>query len=224
MARILKDLNYRLRVNHKRVSAGSGPDRDQQFQYIAEQRAKFAGRALPIVSIDTKKREPVGNFKNPGSGWAKTPQAVNDHDFRSQADGIAIPYGVYDVTANRGFVVVGTSHDTPDFAADNSWSNGGTATASNATARPQNCWCSPTPAAATRRAFAASSMLSRPASLIRTSSPLPSVTTPAAPPSGTPSTTACSARSARTGLATRCAATGRSSTTSVPPPPTPGCA
>ena len=52
-------------------------------------------------------------------GWAKTPQAVNDHDFRSQAIGIAIPYGIYDVTANRGFVVVGTSHDTPDFAADN---------------------------------------------------------------------------------------------------------
>ena len=80
---------------------------------------KFAHRGLPIVSIDTKKRELVGNFKNQGSGWAKTPQAVNDHDFRSQADGIAIPYGVYDVSANRGFVVVGTSHDTPDFAADN---------------------------------------------------------------------------------------------------------
>ena len=119
VARILKDLHYRLRVNHKRVSAGSGPDRDQQFTYIASQREKFAARGLPIVSIDAKKRELVGNFKNPGRGWAKTPQAVNDHDFRSQAIGIAIPYGIYDVTANRGFVVVGTSHDTPDFAADN---------------------------------------------------------------------------------------------------------
>ena len=119
VARILKDLHYRLRVNHKRVSAGSGPDRDQQFTYIASQRDKFAARGLPIVSIDAKKRELVGNFKNPGRGWAKTPQAVNDHDFRSQAIGIAIPYGIYDVTANRGFVVVGTSHDTPDFAADN---------------------------------------------------------------------------------------------------------
>ena len=119
VARILKGLDYRLRVNHKRVSTGSGPDRDQQFAYIAEQRAKFAGRGLPVVSIDTKKRELVGNFKNSGSIWAKTPQAVNDHDFRSQADGIAIPYGVYDLSANRSFVVVGTSHDTPDFAADN---------------------------------------------------------------------------------------------------------
>ena len=119
VARILKDLDYRLRVNHKRVAAGSGPDRDQQFQYLAEQRMKFAQRGLPIVSIDTKKRELVGNFKNQGTTWERSPQAVNDHDFRSQADGIAIPYGVYDVGANRGFVVVGTCHDTPDFAADN---------------------------------------------------------------------------------------------------------
>ena len=119
VARILSDLGYRLRVNHKRVSTGSGPDRDQQFTYIASQREKFARRGLPIISIDTKKRELVGNFKNQGRAWGQSPQAVNDHDFRSQADGIAIPYGIYDVTANRGFVVVGTSRDTPDFAADN---------------------------------------------------------------------------------------------------------
>ena len=119
VARILHGLGYRLRVNHKRVATGSGPDRDQQFIHISEQRTRFAQCDLPIVSIDTKKRELVGNFKNPGRGWTKTPHAVNDHDFRSQADGIAIPYGVYDLRANRGFVVVGTSHDTPDFAADN---------------------------------------------------------------------------------------------------------
>ena len=64
VARILKDLGYRLRVNHKRVAAGSGPDRDEQFQHIAAQRLRFAERGLPIVSIDTKKRELVGNFKN----------------------------------------------------------------------------------------------------------------------------------------------------------------
>ena len=119
VARILRDLDYRLRVNHKRVSHGSGADRDEQFTYIAEQRIKFAARRLPIVSIDTKKRELVGNFKNPGTVRGKTAHLVNDHDFRSQADGIAIPYGIYDVGADRGFVVVGTSHDTPDFAADN---------------------------------------------------------------------------------------------------------
>ena len=119
VARILKHLGYRLRVNHKRVSAGSGPDRDEQFQHIAAQRLRFAERGLPIISIDTKKRELVGNFKNHGTTWERSPHAVNDHDFRSQADAIAIPYGIYDLSANRGFVVVGTSHDTPDFAADN---------------------------------------------------------------------------------------------------------
>ena len=209
VARILKDLDYRLRVNHKRVSAGSGADREQQFQYIAEQRMKFANRGLPIVSIDTKKRELVGNFKNHGTTWERSPQAVNDHDFRSQADGISIPYGIYDVGANRGFVVVGTSHDTPDFAADNLiswWQRDGSERYRSAS----ELLSSPTPAAATRRASAASSMLSRPASSIPTGSPSPSVTTPAAPPSGIPSTIACSARSARTGPATHYVATRRS--------------
>ena len=119
VARILKDLDYSLRVNHKRVSRGSGPDRNEQFQYIAAQRTRFAERDLPIVSIDSKKRELVGNFKNSGTAWRRTPKLVNDHDFPSEAEGIAIPYGVYDVRAKRGTVFVGTSHDTPDFAADN---------------------------------------------------------------------------------------------------------
>jgi Rhodopirellula transposase DDE domain len=119
VARLLKQLDYRLRVNHKRVSRGSGPDRNEQFEYIAEQRTRFAGLDLPIVSIDSKKRELVGNFKNPGTAWRRTPDLVNDHDFRSEAEGIAIPYGVYDLRANRGTVFVGTSHDTPDFAVDN---------------------------------------------------------------------------------------------------------
>ena len=119
VARILKDLDYRLRVNHKRVSRGSGADRNEQFEYIADERTRFADRDLPIVSIDTKKRELVGNFKNPGTAWRHTPELVKDHDFRSDAEGIAIPYGIYDVRANRGTVFVGTSHDTADFAVDN---------------------------------------------------------------------------------------------------------
>lgn len=119
VARLLKELDYALRVNHKRVASGSGPDRNEQFEYIAAQRTSFASRNLPIVSIDTKKKELVGNFKNGGVAWNHTPQLVSDHDFRSDAVGIAIPYGVYDVTANRGMLFVGTSHDTPGFAADN---------------------------------------------------------------------------------------------------------
>ncbi len=119
VARLLKDLTYCLRVNHKRVSRGSGPDRNEQFEYISAQRTRFAQRGLPIVSIDTKKKEMVGNFKNPGNAWQRTPELVNDHDFRSHAEGMATPYGVYDVRANRGTVFVGTSYDTPDFAVDN---------------------------------------------------------------------------------------------------------
>jgi len=70
------------------------------------------------VSVDTKKRELVGNFKNPGAAWARESHRVNDHDFRSDAEGMAIPYGIYDTQANRGFVVGGTSYETPAFAVE----------------------------------------------------------------------------------------------------------
>lgn len=119
VARILKQLGFSLRVNHKTLSRRSDPDRDEQFLYIAEQRERFAKAGQPIVAIDTKKKELIGPFKNPGRAWSKTPVPVNDHDFRSDALGIAVPYGIYDTLANRGSLYVGTSHDTPEFAADN---------------------------------------------------------------------------------------------------------
>lgn len=119
VARLLEQLNFSLRVNHKKRSSGSGPDRDEQFAYIAERREHFAAQGQPIVSIDTKKKELVGNFKNPGTAWEREAVLVNDHDFPSDALGKAIPYGVYDLLANRGTVFVGTSHDTPYFAVDN---------------------------------------------------------------------------------------------------------
>lgn len=119
VARLLKQMGYSLRVNHKKLSSGSSADRDEQFAYIAEKREAFASHGWPIVSVDTKKKELVGNFKNQGATWNRDPVFVNDHDFRSDAVGIAIPYGVYDVQANRGSVFVGMSHDTPRFAADN---------------------------------------------------------------------------------------------------------
>lgn len=119
VAGLLKGLDFRLRVNHKKLSRGSHPDRDAQFVYIAEQRERFAAQGLPIVSVDTKNKQLVGNFKNPGAVWGREPVLVNDHDFRSDAQGIAIPYGIYDVVANRGFLFVGTTHDTPQFAVDN---------------------------------------------------------------------------------------------------------
>jgi hypothetical protein len=118
VAKLLKMLDFRLRVNHKKLSLGSGPGRDQQFGYIAEQCQRFAQDGLPIISVDTKKRELVGAFKNPGTAWRRQAVLVNDHDFRSQAHGVAIPYGIYDEQANRGSVFVGTSHDTSDFAVE----------------------------------------------------------------------------------------------------------
>ena len=119
VAKLLKDLDYRLRVNHKKLSGRRDPGRDAQFAYIAAQRDAFAGQGLPIVSVDSKKRELVGNFKNLGVTWCQQPTLVNDHDFRSDADGIALPYGVYDLAANHGCLFIGTTHDTPHFAVDN---------------------------------------------------------------------------------------------------------
>ena len=119
VAKLLKELDYRLRVNHKKRSAHSPPDRDAQFAYIAAQRDAFTRAGLPVISIDSKKRELVGNFKNQGAAWSREPTLVNDHDFPSDAEGVALPYGVYDLAANCGSVFVGTSHDTADFAVDN---------------------------------------------------------------------------------------------------------
>ena len=117
VGRLLRAMGYSLRVNHKKVSGGSPETRDEQFHYIAELRETFARRGDPIVSVDSKKRELVGNFKNAGAAYSREPALVNDHDFRSIAEGIAIPYGVYDLVAKRGSVFVGTSYDTPTFAA-----------------------------------------------------------------------------------------------------------
>ena len=116
VGRILKELGYCLRVNHKKISSGTGSDRDAQFKQISAIRGRFSRRGLPVISVDTKKKELVGNFKNPGAAWNKQAVAVKDHDFRSQGLGLAVPYGIYDIQTNRGSVFVGASHDTPQFA------------------------------------------------------------------------------------------------------------
>lgn len=118
VSRILRGLGFSLRVNHKKLSRGSPKERDRQFRYIATLRRTFQEEGFPILSVDTKKKELVGQFKNPGAVWAESPTPVNDHDFRSDALGIAVPYGVFDISANRGHLVLGTSHDTPAFAVD----------------------------------------------------------------------------------------------------------
>jgi hypothetical protein len=117
VARLLHQMGYSLRVNHKQIATSVSPDRNLQFEYLAELRGHFQQRHLPIVSVDSKKRELVGNFKNPGCRWECAPRRVYDHDFRTDSLGVAIPYGIYDVHENRGALVVGVSHDTPAFAA-----------------------------------------------------------------------------------------------------------
>jgi hypothetical protein len=117
VARLLHRMGYSLRVNHKQISTSVSPDRNLQFEYLTHLRDRFQRRHLPIVSVDSKKRELVGNFKNPGHRWECAPRRVYDHDFRTDSRGVAIPYGIYDVHENRGALVVGVSHDTPAFAA-----------------------------------------------------------------------------------------------------------
>lgn len=116
VARLLKGLGYSLRVNHKKIAGKASPWRDQQFRQITKTRRSFRRNGLPILSVDAKKKEIIGQFKNPGVAWQKTPILVNDHDFRSDGIGMAVPYGVLDIEANRGKIFVGTSHDTPAFA------------------------------------------------------------------------------------------------------------
>lgn len=118
VAKLLKQMDFSLRTNKKKISNGSPPDRDAQFTNIAKLRERYGRRGNPILSVDTKKKELVGRFKNPGRVWAQHSDAVNDHDFRSMADGFAVPYGIYDVQGNRGTVYVGTSCDTPQFAVE----------------------------------------------------------------------------------------------------------
>ena len=119
VGRLLKKLDYALHVNAKKIEAwASHPDRDAQFGHIADQRQVFTDAGLPIISVDTKKKELIGTFKNAGRAWSQDAEAVNVHDFPSDAEGRAVPYGVYDVTRNRGTVYVGSSGDTAAFAVD----------------------------------------------------------------------------------------------------------
>jgi hypothetical protein len=119
VARLLNQLGYALHVNAKKLAASADrPDRQAQFEHIAAQRAAFAAAGQPIISVDTKKKELVGNFKNGGAIWSREATAVNVHDFLQDALGRAVPYGIYEPLRNRGTVYVGTSADTPQFAVD----------------------------------------------------------------------------------------------------------
>ena len=116
VARVLHDQKFSLRTNRKRLARTHDPQRDRQFRYLAFMRRWYVTRGLPVISVDSKKKEWVGNFKNPGRCWRRKSRDVWDHDFPSWAIGPGIPYGIYDVGRNAGYVVIGTSHDTSAFA------------------------------------------------------------------------------------------------------------
>jgi hypothetical protein len=110
--------SYSLQVNSKTREGNGHMDRDAQFQYIADRAKAFLAANEPVISVDTKKKELVGNYKNNGREWRPkgSPEKVNVHDFIDPKLGRAIPYGVYDIGDNKGWVSVGTDHDTASFA------------------------------------------------------------------------------------------------------------
>lgn len=120
VARLLKEQNYSLQANVKSIEPGSSSGRDKQFHYINDQIKKHIELKDPVISVDAKKRENVGKFKNDGKTWRKknNPKKVNVYDFRSLGIGIALPYGTYDIQRNEGFVNVGISHETSKFAVE----------------------------------------------------------------------------------------------------------
>jgi hypothetical protein len=115
VARLLRKLHFRLRVNRKKIGPRH-PLREAQFAHIGKLRRRFCRQRNPVISVDAKKRELVGNFKNAGAKWDRTPTPVNDHDFRSQGEGVAILYGIFDPQVNCGSMFVGVSHETSAFA------------------------------------------------------------------------------------------------------------
>ena len=117
---LLREEGFSLQGNAKTIEGQRHPDRDAQFRYISEQARAHQGTADPVVSVDTKKKELIGEFKNAGREWrpAGEPEATRTHDFPQDSAGKAVPYGIYDITANAGWVSVGTDHDTAAFAVE----------------------------------------------------------------------------------------------------------
>ncbi len=120
VARLLQASGYNLQVNRKNREGDSHPDRDAQFEHIARQARSFQRRGQPVVSVDTKKKELVGDFKNAGREWQPegSPEEVRCKDFKDKVLGKVAPYGVYDQTVNEGWVSVGIDHDTAQFATE----------------------------------------------------------------------------------------------------------
>lgn len=115
IARLLRQLHFSLRTCRKRKAGLHHLDRNRQYQYLVRMRKLFLARKWPVISVDSKKKELIGEFKNPGRCWRKQDRVVLDHDYLKWAAGQAIPTGIYDVAYNDGLVVIGTSRETPTF-------------------------------------------------------------------------------------------------------------
>ena len=114
--RLARKLRYTLRSNQKRLSRKQDERRDEQMRHLTRIRKRFLKRKLPVLSIDCKKKELIGRFRNPGRTWRQQPLQVLETDFPSDAKGKAVPYGIYDVQSNEGYMVVGVSHETAELA------------------------------------------------------------------------------------------------------------
>ncbi len=116
VARLLRDRRSSLRTCRQQRAGIRHPDRDRQFRYLVRLRRLYITHGRPVISVDTKKKEWVGDFKNVGRCWRQHARLVLGHDFPSWAVARAIPVGVFDVAANDGYVVIGISHETPSLA------------------------------------------------------------------------------------------------------------
>jgi hypothetical protein len=116
--KLLEQLEYRRHVNRKTKDGSNHPDRDAQFEYINAKAQEFQEADQPVISVDTKKKELIGEFKNPGSDYGPKgkPIEVDAHDFENKELGKVVPYGIYDISANSGYVSLGIDHDTAQFA------------------------------------------------------------------------------------------------------------
>lgn len=116
---LLKEAGFKRRKLHKTKCMGEVEDRNEQFEHIAQLKASFLARGLPVLSIDSKKKELLGDFYRQGTHYGQVARKVNDHDFPSMADGQIVPHGIYDLGRNYGYITLGTSKDTSAFVCDN---------------------------------------------------------------------------------------------------------
>src|SRR5207253_630683 len=111
VARLLRKMGYSLQVNKKKQAGAQHPDRDEQFRHIAALKTQFRGEGLPVISVDTKKKELVGNYRREGKSWRRKPIEVDSY-FAGHAQCVAVPFGIYDIAQNAGYVTIGISNNT----------------------------------------------------------------------------------------------------------------